>query len=203
MATKLETEIKLRVDNLLNLIRQLRRIGARDHGRAFEQNTLYDTPRRDFHRHDRLIRLRVEIAKDGRRKAKLTSKARPDRAESDSKSKKSARLHKAKLEREADVRDPASTARLLEKVGLHPSFRYEKYRTSFRLGSLHLDVDETPIGTFLELEGPPAAIDRAARKLGYPPAEYIRGTYWDLYAADCRRRRQKSTDMIFSPKNGR
>lgn len=203
MATKLETEIKLRVDNLPNLLRQLRQIGARDHGRVFEQNIIYDTPGRDFQRHDRSIRLRVEIAENGSRGAKLTSKASPDQTESDRRSEKSIRPHKEKLEREAEVRDPALAAKLLEKTGLHPSFRYEKYRTSFRLGSLHLEVDETPIGTFLEIEGRPAAIDRVARKLGYSAAEYIRGTYWDLYAADCRRRRQKPKNMIFSRKKRR
>ena len=203
MATKLETEIKLRVDNLPNLLRQLRRIGARDHGRVFEQNTIYDTAGRDFQRQDRLIRLRIEAAQDGHREAKLTSKAPPDRPGSDTRRKKPAQRYKEKLEREIEVRDGALTARLLEKVGFRPSFRYEKYRTSFRLGRLHLEVDETPIGTFLEIEGRPAAIDRAARKLGYSAAEYIRGTYWDLYVADCRRRRQKPKNMIFSRKKRR
>jgi len=41
-------------------------------------------------------------------------------------------------------------------------FRYEKYRTTFRLpdsnawaNGLLIELDETPIGTFVELEGPP------------------------------------------------
>jgi len=52
-------------------------------------------------------------------------------------------------------------------------FRYEKYRTTFRLpdsnawaNGLLIELDETPIGTFVELEGPAAAIDRAAEELG-------------------------------------
>jgi len=51
-------------------------------------------------------------------------------------------------------------------------FSYEKYRTTMKLpGSarwakdLVIEVDETPIGTFLELEGPAEAIDRAAQNL--------------------------------------
>lgn len=203
MATKLETEIKLPVDDLPGLLRRLSRIGARDHGRVFEQNTIYDTPGRDFQRQDRLLRLRIETVRDGRRQATLTSKSSPNRQEADRKTKKSTQRHKEKIEREAEVCEPALTARLLEKVGLRPSFRYEKYRTSFRLNDLHLDLDETPIATFLEIEGRPAAIDRAARELGYTPADYIRGTYWDLYVADCRRTGQKTKNMIFSPKNRR
>lgn len=202
MATNLEVEVKLRVEDLSNLLRRLRGIGARDHGRVFEQNTIYDTPEHDFRRRGRLIRLRVETAKTGRRRAKLTSKAPSDGTNTSGKHGGPPR-HKERLEREAEVRDPVRTDRLLRSSGVRPSFRYEKYRTSFRLGDLHLDLDETPVGTFLELEGRPAAIDRVARKLGYAPADYIRRTYWDLYAADCRRKRKKPKDMVFGMKNRR
>jgi hypothetical protein len=43
------------------------------------------------------------------------------------------------------------------------------------------ELDETPIGTFLELEGSRAAIDRAARGLGFGPADYIVETYVALF----------------------
>jgi adenylate cyclase class 2 len=86
----------------------------------------------------------------------------------------------------------------LRAIGLRPSFRYEKYRSTFRLAGLHLDLDETPVGVFLELEGAPRSIDRVARSLGFVPREYINGTYWDLYAADCRRRGRKPANMLFS-----
>jgi adenylate cyclase, class 2 len=202
MATKVETEIKLRVRRLPDLMRRLRKIGARALGRVFEENTLYDTPNADFRRHGRLLRLRVETSKFGHRDATLTSKAPPpDRARRGF--RKSSPRHKQRLEREAAVRDPARADRLLQAIGLRPSFRYEKYRTSFRLNGLHLDLDETPVGTFLELEGRPAAIDRTARALGYSARAYIRGTYWDLYAADCRRRGRKPKNMVFPRKNRR
>lgn len=201
MTTNVETEIKLDVRNLPGLLRRLRKIGARDHGRIFEENTLYDTPDGDFRRCGRLLRLRIETSRSGHRDAKLTSKAPPVQGGTRHRVRKSGPRHKQKLEREAPVRDPARTARLLEAIGLRPCFRYEKYRTSFRLRGLHLDLDETPVGTFLELEGRPAAIDRTARALGYSAHDYIRGTYWDLYAADCRRRGQKPTNMVFTHKN--
>jgi adenylate cyclase, class 2 len=201
MVTNVETEIKLRVPNLPNLLHRQRQIGAREHGRVFQENTIYDTPDGDFYRHGRLVRLRIESSKKGSRDAKLTSKAPTDKAKNRGSVRKSAPRHKENLERETDVRDPERTARLLETIGLRPSFRYEKYRTSFRLGGLHLDLDETPIGIFLELEGRAPAIDRVAKKLGYAPADYIRSTYWDVYAADCRRHRKKPTNMVFSRKN--
>ncbi|MGA8072549.1 MAG: hypothetical protein WB995_03685, partial [Candidatus Acidiferrales bacterium] len=79
-------------------------------------------------------------------------------------------------------------------------FRYEKYRTEYRLAKLkdlHLDLDETPIGDYLELEGSPAAIDRAAKLLGFKAADYITATYWDLYVADCRGRGITPSDLVF------
>jgi hypothetical protein len=44
-------------------------------------------------------------------------------------------------------------------------------------------VDETPIGTFLEIEGPVAAIHEAARALGRGPADYVGASYVALFAA--------------------
>ena len=69
---------------------------------------------------------------------------------------------KEKIETEVIVPDPVAWKREVQKVGLREGFRYEKYRTSFRFGGAHLDLDETPVGVFLEIEGAPAAIDRIA-----------------------------------------
>lgn len=194
--TARETEVKLRVADLPALIDSLKRLGAALHGRVLEQNTLYDTPSADFRGRGRLLRLRIEtpapskLLPGGSRSAVLTSKApvpgsRPSR-------------YKEKLEREVAVESLARLPSALRAIGLRPSFRYEKYRTSFRLPGLHLDLDETPVGVFLELEGSPRAIDRVARALGYAAREYINGTYWDLYAADCRRRGRKPANMLLS-----
>jgi adenylate cyclase class 2 len=104
---------------------------------------------------------------------------------------------KEKLETEVIMRDPGAWRRAIPSLGLREGFRYEKYRTSFRFGGAHLDLDETPVGIFLEIEGPRLAIDRASRMLGFGPRDYIRATYWDLYAADCRSKGRKTGDMLF------
>ncbi|MFY9689909.1 MAG: class IV adenylate cyclase [Candidatus Acidiferrales bacterium] len=194
--TSREVEIKLRIADFAALVHALRRLGATEHGRVLEQNTLYDTPPADFRGQGRLLRLRIEtpapskFAAGGARCAILTSKAPvPESARS---------RYKERLEREVAVESPGRWPLALRAIGLRPSFRYEKYRTSFRLRGLHLDLDETPVGIFLELEGAPRSIDRAARALGFAPREYINGTYWDLYAADCRRRGRKPTNMLLS-----
>lgn len=196
-----ETEIKLRISDLPTLVRNLRHLRARCLGRVLERNTLFDTPDSDLRRRSRLLRVRVEtpapsgLISAGRRRAWITSKApvaplgRP--------------LYKEKLESECQIDAGCDWIGALRSVGFRPGFRYEKFRTSFRIGSLHLDLDETPVGTFLEIEGAPQAIDRLARALGFSPRDYIRGTYWDLYAADCRRRGEIPRNMLFAAKKDR
>jgi adenylate cyclase, class 2 len=107
------------------------------------------------------------------------------------------RRYKERLERECKIRDPRRWNAILRGLGLRPGFRYEKYRSTFRLPGLHLDLDETPAGVFLELEGSRSSIDRTARALGYDPRDFIRASYWDIYAADCRRRGRATRNMLF------
>jgi adenylate cyclase, class 2 len=193
--TNREIEIKLRISDVPGLVRNLRHLGAALHGRVLERNTLYDTPDSDFRRRGRLLRLRIETPapsgpiRGGRRRSVITCKA-PASALPGS-------PYKQKLEREEVVQSPQRWARILRSIGLRPGFRYEKFRTTFRRPGLHLDLDETPLGVFLELEGSPQAIDRAARALGFSKDEYIRGTYWELYAADCRHRDRFPKNMLF------
>jgi adenylate cyclase, class 2 len=191
-----EIEIKLRVRDVSGMVRKFAKLGARTEGRVLEQNTLYDTPDSDFRRAGRLLRVRTEtpagsgVVRAGKRAGLVTFKAPvPGRP--------SAR-YKEKLEWEAPTKNPKEWVRRLRALGFKPGFRYEKYRSSFRLPGVHACLDETPIGAFLELEGSRAAIDRTARRLGYGPRDYLRATYWDLYAADCARRGQKPGNLIFS-----
>jgi adenylate cyclase class 2 len=191
-----EVEVKIRIKDVPALVAKLRKMGASCCGRVFEQNTLYDTPAKDFRRAGRLLRLRTEIPapskifhlRGGARKAVLTSKAPAPGPRSH---------YKEKLETEAVIRQPARWPGQLRAIGFRPGFRYEKYRTTFRLPGLHLDLDETPIGTFLELEGSPRAIERAARALGFSARDYIRATYADLFQALRRRTGRPRRNMTF------
>src|SRR3984957_1963609 len=113
--------------------------------------------------------------------------------------------HKVRDEIEAQVTDSANLVKIFEGLGMRGWFRYEKYRTTYQLPAkqswargLLIEVDETPIGTFVELEGPPAAIDRAAIELGYSKKDYILTNYLSLYVEDCRRKGQQPQNMLFS-----
>lgn len=190
-----EVEIKVRVRDLAGLVRDLGGLGAIREGRVLERNTLYDTPDSDFHRRGRLLRLRIETPAPsgpilgGRRRTVITSKIPAPRAPN--------ARYKQNLEREAEVSPVLRWANIFRSLGLRPGFQYEKYRTVFRLHGLHLDLDETPVGVFLELEGAPRAIDSAARALGYSARDYIRQTYWGLYQTECLRRGRLPRNMLF------
>jgi adenylate cyclase class 2 len=203
---KREIEIKLCITNLREILGRLSKIGAVPRGRVLEQNTLFDTHDSTFWRQGRLLRLRTQTpapgngSRGGPRTTILTAKAPPSSGRLSSPKKTP---YKERLESERTVGSRVRWPRALGDLGFRAGFRYEKYRTSFRLGALHLDLDETPVGLFLELEGAPSAIQRTARALGFAPKEHIRATYWDLYAADCRRFKRKPRNMMFKSQKSR
>ena len=206
--TNREIEVKLRVADVPAMLRQLKNLGARYESRVLERNTLYDTPASDFRRRGALLRIRAETPppRAGHHSPNVSSRSASRRTILTSKAPAALRSardrrYKEKLERELVVPgSPTHWDRKLRSLGLRPGFRYDKIRSTFRLRrlpSLAIELDETPAGTFLELEGLPHDINRAARALGYSSSDYYRGTYWDVYVADCRRRGITPRNMVF------
>ena len=190
------------------MLRKLENLGARCESRVLERNTLYDTPDSDFRRRGALLRIRAETARPlagaqtpspGRRSTArrtiLTSKApAAPRSPRD-------RRYKEKRERELVVPAlPLTGTANSDPSGFVLAFATTKFRSTFRLSrlpGLAIELDETPAGTFLELEGLPRAIDRAARALGYSSRDYYCGSYWDVHVADCRHRGITPRNMVF------
>ncbi len=223
-ASREEVEIKLRVADLDALRRRLARLGARagPNGRVHEMNTLFDTPQGGFAKQGQLLRVRVEEpvtrARRGRAaKAAKAGRARPADAlrvvltykgpavEGTVADAHRGRRYKVREELEVGVADAAALRSILEALGLRGWFRYEKFRTSYWLppslrwaAGLEVELDETPLGVFLELEGPPSAIDQAADLFGYAPADYITKSYLALYLDQCRKQGIPPGDMLFS-----
>jgi adenylate cyclase class 2 len=200
--TKPEIEIKLRIKEIPKILRKIRSLSVQSRPRVQEQNTLYDTPQSHLRRRDMLLRLRIETPAPHKTRSTrherviLTAKAPPQQPANQHPPR-----YKIRAEREQIVpKTSRQWAAALVSLGFRPTFRYDKFRTTFRLPNLHVDLDETPAGTFLELEGKPRAIDRAAAALGFSKQAYLRSTYWDLYAADCRRRRITPKNMLFRTK---
>jgi adenylate cyclase class 2 len=214
-----EIEIKLRISDAASLKRTLKRLGTRlvgaGTGRVHEWNVLFDTPQGDLAKHGQLLRIRTETPETTSRKGKsapakrvlLTFKRPVGAGTAPRASVEGNHRHKVREELELEVTNAATLTKIFEGLGMRGWFRYEKHRTTFRLPpslswakGLLIELDETPIGTFVELEGPPAAIDRAAKALGFSPQDYILQNYVALYVEDCRQRGAEPKDMVFAAK---
>lgn len=180
-----EVEIKLRLENVAEGRRLLRRHGFRIvRRRLFESNTVFDALRLNLREGGMLLRLR-EVGRD----SILTFKGPPIPGR-----------HKSRQELETWVSNAGVLSNILKNLGLIPVFRYEKYRTEFQddTHSGVVTLDETPIGIFLELEGVPAWIDATAARMGFSESDYVTMSYGALYQEWRRRRRKRPKDMVFS-----
>jgi adenylate cyclase class 2 len=214
MAT--ETEIKLAIRDAKGLARALKRLGAKPANakapRMHEMNLIFDTPEGGLAKHGQLLRIRTEtpapVKKGGRSRVVgrtlLTFKSPPEELAIGDVGRSGDRRHKVREEIETELTDGATMQRIFEGLGLRGWFRYEKYRTTYVLPGRHawakgllIEVDETPIGTFVELEGQAGAIDRAAKELGYSTRDYVLTNYLVLYVEECKRRGESPKDMVF------
>jgi adenylate cyclase class 2 len=156
--------------------------------RTLQVDQVFDFPDRALRQSGRLIRVRSENVPEGNTSAILTYKG-PTLAGG---------LHKSREELETSAGDARTLELILARLGLVPSFRYEKFRTTFRAleepGVLALD--ETPIGVFIELEGPAYWIDATALRMGFKTRDYVVASYAALYR-DFLATRQGSPDMLF------
>ena len=164
-----ETEIKLRWPHSAEAACELLRMnGFGPSGpRQLESDQAFDLPSGELRRTDRLLRLRSAGGK-----WTVTYKGPAEGI-----------LHKSREEVETEVSDGPAFIQILAGLGYQPSFAYEKFRTTFHAPGEPgiVTLDETPIGDFLELEGPESWIDPTAIRLGFAPADYLTLSYAALY----------------------
>jgi adenylate cyclase, class 2 len=216
-----ETEIKLPIHNVKAFLRALKKLGAKPSPRVHEHNLLFDTPDGGLAKHGQLLRIRTESPAPGTStrlrhpasakpksatRSLLTFKSPPEQLAIGTIPPPADRRHKVREEIELVLTDPASLQKIFEGLGLKGWFRYEKFRTAYRLPArlkwakdLVIDLDETPIGIFVELEGSGPAIDQAARALGFSSRDYVLKNYLVLYLDDCKRQNLTPSHMLFHP----
>ncbi len=209
-----ETEIKLRITDLAGFRRALAKLGARSvargGGRVHERNILFDTAAGKLKKRGQLLRIRTEAPAAREKRGTRTQRVLLTFKGPVGTREKRRSPHKVSEELEMQVSDSKALASIFRGLRMRPWFRYEKFRTTYRLPQdqrsakgLLIELDETPIGTFVELEGPARAIDRAAKALGFSKRDYIVANYFVLYREECRRRGEKPGDMLFAEKNRR
>ncbi len=166
----LEIEIKLRLTDAAAFRSVLIGRGWSPSPEVFERNTVFDTPARALYGTGRLLRIR-EIDKRAIVTVKLPS-------ENDGR-------HKVREEHQFETDDPAEARAVFVGLGYEPAWIYEKRRTTFRRHGEAgiIEVDETPIGKFAEIEGDAKWIDRTAAAFGFSKQDYLLESYRDLFDA--------------------
>jgi len=165
-----EIELKFSVADVRSL-----RAAANDLGfklvteRTFESNILYDSPDRQLRTRRQILRLRHY----GDR-CTVTHKRQADGGDGDLR-------YKTRIETESAVEDCDALAEVFIQLGYGPVFHYEKFRTEWEMDAGHLVLDETPIGIWAELEGPPAWIDTMLEKLCIAPELRTTDSYGKLF----------------------
>lgn len=104
---------------------------------------------------------------------------------------------KSREELECGVDDAGCMLELLSRLGFVPVRRYQKRRETWSLGEAVVALDETPMGAFVEIEGPPEALASTAVALGLDPGQAVTGTYLELWEAYRRRHPEAPADMEF------
>jgi adenylate cyclase class 2 len=179
-----ETEIKLALESAAKARALLRRHEFKVIApRIFERNLVLDDDRGSLRARGMLLRVR-EAGKTTT--CTFKGPAMPGR-------------HKRRVEKEFIASKASACLDVFAGLGFREAFRYEKYRTEFAqtTDSGIATVDETPIGVYMELEGPARWIDRTAKALGFASDAYITSSYVQLYLDWCELRGIKPTGMRF------
>ena len=156
--------------------------------RTLESDQLFDLPTAALRQSDRILRLRKTTSVEGARRAMVTYKGPATRD-----------TYKSREEIEFDVSDPGTFTLVLDRLGYQPVFRYEKYRTQLRIAGEPglITIDETPIGIYMELEGPQDWIDSTAAGLGLPKERFSTASYAALYREYKGQHPEAPADMTF------
>jgi adenylate cyclase class 2 len=162
-----ETEVKIYVDNLAAVEKQLLKLGAnRVQERLYERNMRYDTEDGSLTDRGIVLRLREDAG------VKLTYKTK-------------GALERGIITREeleVEVSDFDTMEAILQKFGFERSMFYEKYRTVYAFNNTYVMLDELPFGTFVEVEGNTEdAIISALVQLGLQDSERRVDSYMKLF----------------------
>ena len=185
-----EIEVKVRVANAEEISRRIQAAGGvLVVPRTFEDNRLYDLPDGALGRAGGMLRLR-----EAGGRAVLTGKGPPG-AGTDPR-------YKVRTEEESEVPGANALAAVLSAAGLVVRWRYQKYRREYHLEGALLTVDETPHGSWIEIEGEPGAIEQAAARIGVDRGDFDTSTYREIHERECERAGCPVGDMVFAPAPG-
>ena len=178
-----ETEVKVKIEDVDDFCRQLEKLNPEIlSARHFEDNFLLDFPDEKLASGRCLLRIRFA---GGQRI--LTFKGPPH----------SNGIFKTREELETPIESGETLLQIFEKLGMLVTFRYQKFRREFTLETVHVAVDETPIGNYAEFEGSEEGIRFLASRMGFPESSFIRLSYYSLHLEYCGKMGREPDFMIF------
>jgi adenylate cyclase class 2 len=162
-----EIEVKFYINNLHEIHSHLLRMSAvAVQPRTHEINLRFDTPGGDLTQRMQVLRLRQD------ERVHITYKGPGQRS--------GGTYIRREIEFEASNFDSARL--LFEALGYQVSLMYEKFRTTFDIGQVHVSLDEMPYGNFLEVEGPnPESIHQVSQTLELDWETRILDSYTTLF----------------------
>ena len=183
MSTPLEREVKLRFESPQAARAAVAATGATPlRPRRLQSDVLFDTEQRVLSARSQVLRVRIEAGH-----SYVTFKSPAEHP-----------TLKLREEIETGVDDGERLVTIFLRSGFRIWFRYQKYREEFALDDVIIAVDETPVGTFVEIEGSDLGIVAAVDALGRGPADYIVESYRALFVRHCNERGIPAGDMVFA-----
>jgi adenylate cyclase class 2 len=178
----IEREVKLRFGTANEARAALQAAGAAPlRGRRLQDDFLYDTADGTLRARRCALRVRRESGTTW-----LTFKGPVEAAPM-----------KLRDEHESLVDDGEALTRVLEGLGYQVWFRYQKYREEFAGPDVVIALDETPVGTFVEIEGSADGIFAATRALGRTTDDFILDSYRALFVRHGAEAGLRGRDMLF------
>jgi adenylate cyclase class 2 len=182
VSTPIEREVKLRFDSPEAARTAVVAAGASLlRGRRLQVDALLDTE--DNRLRNSRCALRVRVEPGG---CFVTFKGPPQPS-----------VVKVREELETTTGDAQTILAIFDRLGFRVWFRYEKYREEFAGDGATLAIDETPVGTFIEIEGTEMSIGTIAAALGRGPEHYILDSYRSIFVRHCTERGIAPGDMTF------
>jgi adenylate cyclase class 2 len=177
-----EREVKLRFDDPEQARAAIRAAGATPlRSRRLQEDVLLDTEDELLRRRRCVLRIRTEAGK-----SLLTFKGPVQPG-----------AIKIRDEYETVLADGEVLRHVLEELGLHVWFRYEKYREEYAAEDVTIALDETPVGTFVEIEGGEPGIHAMTQALGRSAADFILDSYRGLFVQHRARHGFDGKHMVF------
>ena len=162
-----ENEIKVHTPDLEAVAARLVAAGAQlTAPRVFERNVRYESADQAFTQRGIVLRLRQDA------RVRLTYKE-PGTI------KDGALL---RFEAEVTVDNFDTMDLILRRLGFQPYVVYEKYRTTYELGTAEIVLDEMPYGHFIEIEAESSVIDATLNTLGLQDRPRILMSYLMLFS---------------------